>query len=178
MVLKTKTDLKDRHDDILRLCFLLIDWSSFGEGERDSLEIGHSRSIGWMNFGRKWTRGMGGCLKIGQFSWTLYVYYPLKLVTIPHISKKSCHCYYCCCTWNTATGMKCCLFSFISNLPSKKCENMNSLGWGFSIQENRMIHHDRTEQLCSVTMTEQSAPPNLIIVSYTRFLLLIAKGLI
>ena len=55
---------------------------------------------------------------------------------------------------------------------------MNSLGWGFSIQENRMMHHDRTEQLCSVAMTEQSAPPNLIIVSYTRFLLLIAKGLI
>ena len=110
MILKTKTELKDRHDNNLGLCFLLIDWSSFGEGERDSLEIGHSRSIGWMNFGRKWTRGLGGCLKIGQFSWTLYVYYPLKLVTIPHISKKSCHCYYCCCTWNTATGIKCCLF--------------------------------------------------------------------
>ena len=122
--------------------------------------------------------GWGGAWKLVNFHGPYMCIIPLNSLRYRIFQKKSCHCYYCCCTWNTATGMKCCLFSFISNLPSKKCENMNSLGWGFSIQENRMTHHDRTEQLCSVTMTEQSAPPNLIIVSCTWFLVLIAKGLI
>ena len=39
-------------------------------------DIGRSKSRGWNNFGRRWT-GCGRVLKIGQFSWTSYVYHPL-----------------------------------------------------------------------------------------------------
>ena len=41
---------------ILGLCFLLIDWLSFGMGG-SSFEIGRPRSMGWKNFGRRWARG-------------------------------------------------------------------------------------------------------------------------
>ena len=57
--------------DILGLCFLEIDWLSFGEGV-GSFKIGRPRSRGWYNFGRGWTRGWG-VLKVGQLSWTSYV---------------------------------------------------------------------------------------------------------
>ena len=40
-----------------------------------SFEIGRPRSRGWKSFGRRWTRGWE-VLKIGQFSWTSYVYHP------------------------------------------------------------------------------------------------------
>ena len=59
---------------ILGLCFLFIDWLSFGEGG-SSFETGRARSREWKNFGRRWTRGVG-VLDIGQFSWTSYVYHP------------------------------------------------------------------------------------------------------
>ena len=42
----------------LGLCFLLIDWLSFGEGEA-FFEIGRPSSRGWNNFGRRWTKGTG-----------------------------------------------------------------------------------------------------------------------
>ena len=43
---------------ILRLCFLLIGWLSFGE--RGGLfEIGCPRSREWKNFGHRWIRGWG-----------------------------------------------------------------------------------------------------------------------
>ena len=42
---------------ILGLCFLLIDWLSFGMGG-SSIEIGRPRSMGWKNFGRRWARGV------------------------------------------------------------------------------------------------------------------------
>ena len=61
MILKTKAEMKERPDNIiviLGLCFLLIDWLSFGEGS--SFDIGRPRSRGWKNFGRIWTKGGGG----------------------------------------------------------------------------------------------------------------------
>ena len=30
----------------------------------------------WKNFGREWTKGGGGVLKVGKFAWTSYVYHP------------------------------------------------------------------------------------------------------
>ena len=51
--------------------WLVIIW----KGREDSLETGRPRSRGWKNFGRRWKRGVG-ILKIGQFSWTPYVYHP------------------------------------------------------------------------------------------------------
>ena len=48
LILKTKADLKEEPDNIIviyGLCFLLIDWLSFGEGEGGgSFEIGRPRS--------------------------------------------------------------------------------------------------------------------------------------
>ena len=47
--------------------FLLIDCLLFGGGARGCLfEIGHSRSRGWKNFGRRWTKEWG-VLKTKQF---------------------------------------------------------------------------------------------------------------
>ena len=48
-------------------------------------EIGRPRSREWKDFGRKWTEGVAA-LKIGQLSWTSYVYYPLfqvQLLKVP-----------------------------------------------------------------------------------------------
>ena len=39
-------------------------------------EIGRPKSRAWKNFGRRRARGVGWGLKIGQFSWMSYVYYP------------------------------------------------------------------------------------------------------
>ena len=67
--LKTKTDLKEGPDNItvlVGLCFLLIDGFSFREG--GSFEIGRSKLRGWKNFGRKWTRGVGGLE-----NWTIFM---------------------------------------------------------------------------------------------------------
>ena len=68
-------NLKKRLDNISipGLCFLLIDCSSFGEG--GLFEIGCPRARGWKNVGHIL---QGGCevLKIGQFSWSSYVYHP------------------------------------------------------------------------------------------------------
>ena len=46
---------------------LLIDWLSFERGE-GSFEIGRPRSRRWNNFGRRWTREVGG-LK----NWTIFM---------------------------------------------------------------------------------------------------------
>ena len=57
-----KADLMEEPDNIiviLGLCFLFIDWLSFGEGG-GSFEIGFPRSRGWKNFGGRWTAGVGG----------------------------------------------------------------------------------------------------------------------
>ena len=43
---------------ILGLCFLFIDWLSFGKGG-GSFEIGLPRLSGWKNFGGRWTVGVG-----------------------------------------------------------------------------------------------------------------------
>ena len=59
------------------ICFLLIDGYHLQRGS--SFEIGRARSRGWKNFGRRWTRRWN-FLKIGQFSWTSYVYHPLLYV--------------------------------------------------------------------------------------------------
>ena len=55
--------------------FFLIDWLSFGDRGRNSFELGRPRTRTWKNFGGRWTRS-SGVLKIGQFLWTSYVYYP------------------------------------------------------------------------------------------------------
>ena len=57
--------------------FSLIDWLSFGEGERVRLKLdvqdqGGRRIVDVDSQGWKW----GGILKIGQFSWTSYMYDP------------------------------------------------------------------------------------------------------
>ena len=54
---------------ILRLCFLLTDWLSFGE-EGGCLELDVQDQVvrGWKTFGRKWTRWVGG-LK----NWTIFM---------------------------------------------------------------------------------------------------------
>ena len=43
--------------------------------DKKSFEFGRPRLKRWKNFGRSWSRGMGG-LQIEQFSMTLYVYRP------------------------------------------------------------------------------------------------------
>ena len=45
---------------ILGLCFLLIDWLSFGEVGGGSFEILRPRSKGWKDFGCRRTRALGG----------------------------------------------------------------------------------------------------------------------
>ena len=57
--------------------FFLTDWLPFTEngGGVGSIEIGSPRSKKWKNFGCRWRRGWG-VLKIGQCSWTSYVYHP------------------------------------------------------------------------------------------------------
>ena len=46
-----------------------------------SFKIGHPRSRGWGNFGRRWT-GEWEVLKIRQFSWTSYVYCPWRISSV------------------------------------------------------------------------------------------------
>ena len=41
-----------------------------------SFDIGRPRARGWKNFGRRRERGWAVLDKIGQFSWTSYVYRP------------------------------------------------------------------------------------------------------
>ena len=53
--------------------WLIIIWK-WGRG--NMFEIGCSRSRGWKNFGRRWTREWG-VIKIEQFSWTSYVLHSL-----------------------------------------------------------------------------------------------------
>ena len=60
---------------ILGLCFLFIDWLSFGEGGVGCCLKLDVQVQGVEDFGYRWTRGVG-VLKIGQFSWASYVYHP------------------------------------------------------------------------------------------------------
>ena len=67
LILKTKTDLKEGHDNLITykshswimfsFHWLFITWR--GEGWEDSFEIGHPKTRGWKKFGRTWTRGLG-----------------------------------------------------------------------------------------------------------------------
>ena len=70
LILKTKSDLKEGPNNIIififGLCFLLVDWLSFGEG--GSFEIGGPRLRGWKNVGLRWTRGVGG-----PENWTIFM---------------------------------------------------------------------------------------------------------
>ena len=59
-----------------------------GGGGGASFEIGRQISRGRKNFGRRWTREVG-VLKIGQSSWTSYVYHPLcKSSTLDQIEEQ------------------------------------------------------------------------------------------
>ena len=85
LILKTNTDLKanlltyNSHPSIMiSFNWLIIIWK-WGRGSM--FEIGCSRSRGWKNFGRRWTREWG-VIKIGQFSWTSYVLHPLTAAMI------------------------------------------------------------------------------------------------
>ena len=84
LILKTKADLKENSDNIifiLGLCFLLINWLSFGERSRGPRGGGGMICLKLLDVQGTWRDkgvggGGGGVLKIGQFSWTSYVYRP------------------------------------------------------------------------------------------------------
>ena len=74
--MKRKVDLKEGLDNvILGLCFLLIDWLSFGEGGF-RLKLDVQRQVGERILD-VYVQGRLGVLKIGQFSWMSYEYHPL-----------------------------------------------------------------------------------------------------
>ena len=58
---------------ILGLFFLLIDWLSFGEGERVRLKL----EVQGQGVEEVWTK-IKGVLKVGKFSWTSYMYNPKR----------------------------------------------------------------------------------------------------
>ena len=88
--------------------WLVIIWR---RGERGSFGIGRPRSRVWKNFGRTWTSGGWGVLKIWQFSWTSYVHHLLRDTKVSN-------------TWNT--------HFFSSNRKSKCFSLVNYLVLGLS----------------------------------------------
>ena len=66
---------------MLGLCFLLIDWLSFGERQGaggESFETGGSSSRGWKNFGRRGARGVGGLE-----NWTIFT----DVIRVPSLTR-------------------------------------------------------------------------------------------
>ena len=77
LIQKTKADLKERPDNIILiigLCFLLIDWLSFGERDRDEarskLDVQGQgvEEFRWKNEECSWTRGVGDLE-----NWTIFM---------------------------------------------------------------------------------------------------------
>ena len=72
LILKTKAD--NSHPWIIYFFnWLVIIW------RRGVMWNWMSKIKGVKSFERKWTRGVGGVMKIGQFSWMSYLYHPLAV---------------------------------------------------------------------------------------------------